>query len=135
MPNVYETIIILDPIKSETKEVFKDMCQKFTGTHKRIKMEDMGVKKLAYPLRDGKFSEGYYVVFTWMGHPENVAELERQMRINDNVLKFITVKKDIDEYDYAEDQFEDIVAGEAVKSEQSSIQQDAWNLIFMGGEL
>ena len=135
MKYVYETIVIFDPTKSETKEVFRDMCQEFTGTHKRIKVEDMGVKKLAYPLKDGKFTEGYYVVFTWMGTPDNVTELERCLRINDNVLKFITVKKDPDEYDYPEDQLEDIVAGEAAKSEQSSTQQDAWNLIFMGGEL
>lgn len=117
MTNTYETIIILDPSNyKDSVKVFRDMCQEFTKGYK-IKEDDLGVKKLAYPLKEEKFTEGYYVMFIWMGTPENVAELERCMRINDNVLKFITIKRD-----EAEDELEEVVpaAGDTGKSEQSS---------------
>lgn len=125
----YETIIIFDPLNYEDSvKVFRDMCQEFTKGYK-IKEDYMGVKKLAYPIRE-KFTEGYYAMFTWMGTPENVAELERCMRINDNVLKFMTVKRD-----EAEDELEEVVpaAGDAGESEQSynpNSQVDALDVIL-----
>lgn len=116
MTNTYETIIILDPLNHEDSvKVFRDMCQEFTKGYK-IKEDDLGVKKLAYPLKEGKFTEGYYVRFVWMGTPENVAELERHVRIDDNVLKFITVRTED-----AEDELEEMPAEDnAGESEQSS---------------
>lgn len=116
MTNTYETVIILDPLNyKDSVKVFRDMCQEFTKGYK-IKEDDLGVKKLAYPLKEEKFTEGYYVVFTWMGTSENVAKLERHMRIDDNVLKFITVRRD----EEAEYELEEIVVDDAGKSEQSS---------------
>lgn len=116
MTNTYETIIILDPSNyKDSVKVFRDMCQEFTKGYK-IKEDDLGVKKLAYPLKGEKFTEGYYVRFVWMGTSENVAELERCMRINDNVLKFMTIRTED-----AEDELEEMPAeDDAGKSEQSS---------------
>lgn len=116
MTNTYETIIILDPSNyKDSVKVFRDMCQEFTKEYK-IKEDYLGVKKLAYPLKEGKFTEGYYVRFVWMGTSENVAELERCMRINDNVLKFMTIRTED-----AEDELEEMPAeDDAGKSEQSS---------------
>jgi small subunit ribosomal protein S6 len=115
MTNTYETIIILDPSNhKDSAKVFRDMCQKFTKEYK-IKEDYLGVKKLAYPLRE-KFTEGYYVMFVWMGTPENVAELERHMRIDDNVLKFLTVRNEEAGYELEEMP----AADDAGKSEQSS---------------
>lgn len=116
MTNTYETIIILDPLNyKDSVKVFRDMCQEFTKGYK-IKEDDLGVKKLAYPLKEGKFTEGYYVRFIWMGTSENVAELERCMRINDNVLKFMTIRTED-----AEDELEEMPAeDDAGESEQSS---------------
>jgi len=117
--NVYETIIIFDK-KSYRKSVkiFKDMCQKFTGNEYIIHEDLIGVKKLAYEIK--KHTEGYYVIYQWLGLPENVAELERCLRINDNVLKFMTIKKldeDSDE-DYLRDEF--ITSHGLIKSEQAA---------------
>ena len=115
--NLYETIIIFKPTGYEkSAEVFYDMCQEFSKSKGfKIINEKIGVKKLAYDIKD--FPEGYYDLFTWAGTPENVVELERCMRMNDNVLKFITVRKDetpeeeLDAYDPRED----------AKSEQNKV--------------
>jgi small subunit ribosomal protein S6 len=136
MAYTYETVIIFDPTKSETKDYFKEMIEEISRKHhKKIRMDDVGTRKLAYPLKDGKFLEGYYVVFTWMGTHDEVVDLERCMRVNDNVLKFITIRQEEDDKDLEE--LEDIEPEEVAspqpasgKSEQSSREQDVFDLIF-----
>jgi small subunit ribosomal protein S6 len=49
-----------------------------------------GKKKLAYPVK--KRSRGHYVLMEYAGESKLVAELERNMRLDERVLKFITVK-------------------------------------------
>ena len=58
----------------------------------RKRRENMGKKKLAYEVKKNK--EAYYVVFTFEAAPESIAELERNYRITDEVIKFIVVRKD-----------------------------------------
>lgn len=128
----YETVIIFDPLSyEESYNKFRDMCQRFTGKKHTITEDKLGVKKLAYPLREGKFKEGYYAVLTWIGDIDQVSELERNMRIDDNVLKFMTVKRDDDE-EYEEEVVP--AAGDAEESEQSSYdpntQVDAMDVIL-----
>ena len=49
-------------------------------------------KRLAYEIMKNK--EGFYVVFNFEAKPELIAELERNYRIDDSVMKFITIKKE-----------------------------------------
>ncbi len=124
MKYMYETIIIFDKESYiENIKIFKDMCQKFTGSEYIIREDLIGVKKLAYEIKT--HTEGYYVVYKWLGLPENVAELERRLRINDSVLKFITVKQndeDVDEEDSDKDYLRDefIISQGLKKSEQAT---------------
>ena len=122
--NMYETIIIFDSTNHDISVgIFRDMCQEFTGSEYIIHEDLVGVKKLAYPIKEK--TEGYYVIYTWLGLPENVAELERCLRINDNVLKFMTIRKrdeDVDEEDSDEDYLRDefITSQGLTKSEQAA---------------
>ena len=112
---IYETVVILNPYEyKKSKKHIEDLCSKF----RLLKKDELGVKKLAYPLRDGKFTEGYYCVFTWVGELGYVAELERNMRIDDNILKFITVRQEDDITDYPEEDVPEYP--DDAKSEQSS---------------
>ena len=52
----------------------------------------MGRRKLAYEIDKNK--EANYVLFNFEAKPELIAELERNYRITDEVIKFIVVKKD-----------------------------------------
>ena len=126
----YETIIIFDnrydkdePLK-DTIKMFGDMCQEFTGTKYKIKREEMGERKLAYPLRD--CTSGYYVLFTWQGTKENVDELERCFRINDKVLKFLTVKRDAAECELEEF----LIPEDAISEQRSNAQVDALDVLL-----
>ncbi len=90
--NKYESVVIIDPSVEEEK--VKELSQVFTDiiNHdgKVEKIEELGKKKLAYEVKKNK--EGYYVVINFEANPNLIAELERNYRIIDEVIKFITVK-------------------------------------------
>ena len=57
-----------------------------------LKRDDWGLKKLAYPIK--KQFRGYYVNYDFVGSPASVAEMERLMRIDDNILRYLVVRVD-----------------------------------------
>lgn len=68
------------------------------GGGELIQRNDWGAKRLAYPIR--KHFRGHYVFYDAASTPENIAECERLLRIDENVLRFMVVKID-DEVDIA----------------------------------
>ena len=57
-----------------------------------VKMEDMGRRRLAYEIN--KKNDGYYVLFEIEGSGSEIAELERRMRVNDTIMRYLTVRVD-----------------------------------------
>ena len=92
--NKYEALYILnasldDAAKDELIEKFKAVVVNGGGEVKGV--DKWGVKKLAYEINFK--SEGFYVLMNFSAPSELIAELERQMRISDDVMRFITVRK------------------------------------------
>ncbi len=52
----------------------------------------MGMRKLAYPI--AKNERGYYHVIYYTVEPSAIAEIERRFRINEELLRFVTIKYD-----------------------------------------
>ena len=92
--NKYESVIIINP--SVEEEAMKALIQKYTdiinNDGKVESVNEIGKKRLAYEIMKNK--EGYYTVFNFEAKPELIAELERNYRIDDSVMKFITVKNE-----------------------------------------
>ena len=90
--NKYESVVIIG--QDVTEEGIKSLITRFTdliNTDGKVdNVQEVGRKKLAYEVK--KNTEGYYVVFNFEAKPELIAELERNYRITDEVIKFITVK-------------------------------------------
>ena len=90
--NKYESVIIINP--SVEEQGVKDEIKKFTdliNTNGKVeKVDEMGKRKLAYEVKKNK--EGYYVVIYFEANPELIAELERNYRIEESIIKFIVVK-------------------------------------------
>ena len=89
----YETIFILRPNTGEEEitkivESTQQIIVDDGGTI--IELNRWGMKKLAYLIK--KESLGYYVYCDYAGTPEAVTEIERKFRIDDAVLKYLTVK-------------------------------------------
>lgn len=92
--NKYESIIIINP--NCTDEAIKALEGKVTGlineNGKVESVENMGKKRLAYEIKKNK--EAFYMLFNFEAKPEWISEIERNYRIMDDILKFITVKKE-----------------------------------------
>lgn len=73
-------------------EAVGNLIEKQGGTV--VKMEDIGTRTLAYPIQ--KRTEGHYVLFEVDGSGQEIAELERRMRVNDMIMRYITVRVDED---------------------------------------
>ena len=90
--NKYESVIIINPNVDE--EGVKTLIEKFTNLinndGKVEKVENLGKRKLAYEVKKEK--EAYYEVIYFEANPELIAELERNYRITDEVIKFMTMK-------------------------------------------
>jgi len=91
----YETIFIINPDLSE--EDIKGLIEKVSGIIQSLqgevsKIEEWGKKKLAYEVK--KLSKGYFVLLHFMGTSQVLAELERNLRLIDAVLKYQTVRLD-----------------------------------------
>jgi small subunit ribosomal protein S6 len=57
-----------------------------------VKTDDMGRQQLAYPIK--KHTEGYYFLFEIEGSGREIAEIERRMRVNDYIIRYLTVRVD-----------------------------------------
>jgi small subunit ribosomal protein S6 len=89
----YEQVFILRPSLSEEEitriiENSGQLIEQDGGTI--IFLNKWGMRKLAYPIK--KEVQGYYVLCDFAASPDVVSEIERKYRIDDAVLKYMTVK-------------------------------------------
>ncbi|MBK7757229.1 MAG: 30S ribosomal protein S6 [Deltaproteobacteria bacterium] len=95
----YETIYILKPEVPE--DIVRTLNEKVDGIIGRYEghiliRDDWGKRKLAYPIQ--KNSKGHYLYVNYLGPSDLVLEVERNLRIEENLLRFLTVKlsEDVD---------------------------------------
>ena len=93
--NKYELALIVsakieDDARAAVVEKAKEYITRVGGTVTEV--EDWGKKKLAYDIQ--KMSEGFYYFIQFDAAAEVPAELEQSVRIMDNVLRFLCVRKD-----------------------------------------
>ena len=92
--NKYEALFIINPSVEEAG--IKELIQKFSdliNSNGKVEgVEEIGKKKLAYPVK--KNPDGFYVLINFESDGTIIAELERNFRITDEVIKFIVIRKD-----------------------------------------
>jgi small subunit ribosomal protein S6 len=93
----YEVMYIVDPETPADKltklnTAVGSLIEKEGGTI--VRMDDGGKRTLAYPIK--KKTEGFYILFEIEGSGQEIAELERRMRVNDMIIRYITVRVDED---------------------------------------
>jgi small subunit ribosomal protein S6 len=89
----YETIYILrSDVDADTAEKVQARVAEVVGRDngKLVKVESWGRRKLAYPV--AKQRKGVYVFVKYVGRGGLVAELERNLKLADSVLKFQTIQ-------------------------------------------
>jgi small subunit ribosomal protein S6 len=93
----YETIYILNPdtINDKVAEVndrVKTIIEERGG--QVLNVDNWGKRKLAYEVK--KERKGIYLFWQYLGSPDIVAEFERNMRMMDPVMRYMTIKIDSD---------------------------------------
>ena len=90
----YEVLFIIDPaLEDEKKEATIEAVKEIIAADGEGGNVDVwGMRKLAYPIQ--KKSEGYYVVIEFQGNPSLPKELDRRLRISDNVMRHLIDNRD-----------------------------------------
>jgi small subunit ribosomal protein S6 len=89
----YETLYLINPNLAD--EDYRDVVAKFNNIIEKnkgvvAKVDEWGNKTLAYQVK--KFDKGYYVLLQYCGAPGITAELHRELKLDDRVFKYQTVK-------------------------------------------
>ena len=93
----YEVMYIINPETDDEKieklnEAVGKLIEKEGG--EVVRMDNVGIRNLAYPIQ--KKTQGHYVLFEIIGSGQEILELERRMRVNDLIMRYITVRVDED---------------------------------------
>ena len=90
----FDTTFIVQPeISEEGREA---LIAKLRGVLERggatpLEVDDMGKKKLAFEIK--RFQKGHYLSLLYLDSGKAVAELERSLRLDESILRFLTVRK------------------------------------------
>ncbi len=93
--NKYELVLVVnakieDDARAATLEKAKAYITRFGGTITEV--EDWGKKRLAYEIE--KMKEGFYYFIHFDADSTAPGELEQRVRIMDNVLRYLCIRKD-----------------------------------------
>lgn len=94
---IYEVVFIIDPATGEEDSTrLVENLQKIVTDQGGVitKSESMGRRALAYKI--GRNTEGHFMLFEIEGTGSEIAELERRMRVSDQVMRYLTVRVDED---------------------------------------
>jgi small subunit ribosomal protein S6 len=89
----YETLFILHPDlpEAQVRETIDRVRRLIEGMDGQVKeLQDWGMRDLAYPIR--KQPRGTYVLAQYVARPDVVKELERTLKLADEILRFISVR-------------------------------------------
>ena len=91
--NKYELVVVVnavieDDARAAVIQKAKDLITRFGGTISGV--DEWGKKRLAYEIQ--KMNDGFYYFIKFEAETTAIAEIESQMRIMDNVLRYLCVK-------------------------------------------
>ncbi|MBP6231253.1 MAG: 30S ribosomal protein S6 [Paludibacteraceae bacterium] len=101
--NHYEAVFILTPVLSDVQ--MKEAVEKFKSLLEQegaeiVNVEHWGLRKLAYPIQ--KKSTGFYSLIEFNAESPIVDKLELQLRRDERVIRFLTLKMEKYAVEYAE---------------------------------
>jgi len=90
----YEVMFIVDSsLEDSVKDATIDTVKGLIADNGEITKADIwGMKKLAYPIE--KKNEGYYAVVEFKANEDFPKELDRKLKISDNIIRHLIVNKD-----------------------------------------
>ncbi len=116
MRRIYELMILVKPVEEgrykEINDWVLERIKEFGGELVEP-VDEWGKRKLAYPVE--KFKEGYYTVFLFALPPENLEEFKHLLKINEDILRFMLLRKE-----KLEKKYKDKLVSSAETTEESA---------------
>jgi small subunit ribosomal protein S6 len=91
---LYETLFVVHPEKGTRLKEFVERFKKVVEAQEGVvsQVEEWGLRDLAYRIE--KQSRGFYTLFRYNSSAKAVEELERNLRLTDGILRYLTVRSD-----------------------------------------
>jgi small subunit ribosomal protein S6 len=124
----YETIFVVNPTLGE--EDYKEVLKKYSTLVERqkgilIRIEEWGVQRLAHPVK--RFDKGSFVLINYCGPSGVTSELERDLKLDDRIFRFQSVKvaEDVDPQELILKEKEKEKKKEPVEQQEAPSQSEA----------
>ena len=91
----YESVVLINAaLEDDQIEVTLSKIQESITTHggEIIEVDKWGRKRLAYPVKKAK--SGYYAIFRYNSTPDQIAVVERNFRLDENIYRYLTIVLD-----------------------------------------
>jgi ribosomal protein S6 len=90
----YKTFVFFQPDleKNSVLEILKKYYKILAGKKSEFSFRNQGTKVLSYPIKD--FSTATQVQMTYTGNGSLVNEITKQLALNENIIRYITIKKE-----------------------------------------
>lgn len=90
--NQYYLTLVLKPDleEKERKELLDDIEKNLKTEKSKVKLDEWGPRGLSYPIK--KQNTGFYVHFEFATEPENVKGLDKTLKIEENLLRYLLVR-------------------------------------------
>ena len=115
----YETIFVVNPTLGE--EDYKEVLKKYSAVLERqkgilVRIEEWGVQRLAHAVK--RFDKGAFVLMNYCGPSGVSSDLERDLKLDDRIFRFQTVKiaEDVDP--------QELILKEKEKNKEPAVQQE-----------
>jgi small subunit ribosomal protein S6 len=108
--NHYESVIIFNATleDQQIESILTSIEEQMSANGVEITdTEKWGRKRLAYPIQKGK--SGYYVVYRFTSPREYITKFERSLRLDENVIRFLTIKLELKDLEYLEKKKTEVV--------------------------
>lgn len=118
---IYETMLVLDPeMSKEQIDGFVGKLKQFLGDRgaKVIKVAEWGLNTLASEIKKKK--KGYYLLLYFNGDAAVVAEMERSLRLMEEVLRYLTVKREEGDIETSQQKGASEQGGEPVQEKKTA---------------
>ena len=91
----YESVVLINAaLEDDQIEVTLSKIQESITTHGGdiVEVDKWGRKRLAYPVKKAK--SGYYAIFRYNSTPDQIAIVERNFRLDENIFRYLTIVLD-----------------------------------------
>ncbi len=110
----YELMVVMHPTISDEEmpsalDEVAGYIMSRGGTIQEYQLEvPWGRRRLAYPINDQ--TEGFYTLFRYQADPGVAAEIDRELKLNENVLRFLVTRPQVEKVDVAEPEVTEVEA-------------------------